>query len=262
MPKETGFITPDNQIILLNYDEVYKFCMDVCELEENYENWQHFKKDYNYFSSCFDFLILKLNYIFINPLYQMGTYLKSVKNKMFIINEKDLDVINYDSISQTAKQKYNGGNYSDIVPCSNHELNIEKLVIDSVKAGNWLIDPNGYALMSKSDIEQGNHETTANTILNQLLITNPEVLKLLDDRQYAVSLLVEHFGFIRTVTYDDYSILIGHEKILPDILVLIKDTILQDGTSVFYDLGTESKNLPLKLKMYSIQLDERTGYNG
>ena len=148
MPKETGFITPDNQIILLNYDEVYKFCMDVCELEENYEK------------------------------------------------------------------------------------------------------------------EQGNHETTANTILNQLLITNPEVLKLLDDRQYAVSLLVEHFGFIRTVTYDDYSILIGHEKILPDILVLIKDTILQDGTSVFYDLGTESKNLPLKLKMYSIQLDERTGYNG
>lgn len=258
MQGKTGFIMPDNRIVLLNYEEVNQFCVDICHLKENYDKWLKFQDGYSYFSSYFDFLILKLNYIFINPLHQEGAYLKSERDKMFIISEKELNTTDYDSISQVTIQKYNGGNYSDIVPCSDQELNIEKINIDDVKLGNVLIDPNGYAIISKSDEKYGSHEITANTILNQLLINNPSLHQLFDSKQYTVSFLIEQFGFLRTVNYDDYIIIIGYQEILPEILVKIKEKVLGDGVSVFYDITDTGNNLPLKPQVYNIgQRNER-----
>lgn len=48
MNDKVGFITPDNQKIWLDYRETRNFCIDLCFLEENYQAWLEFQKDYTY----------------------------------------------------------------------------------------------------------------------------------------------------------------------------------------------------------------------
>ena len=62
MNDKVGFITPDNQKIWLDYRETRNFCIDLCFLEENYQAWLEFQKDYTYFES---FFITNFQYLFL-----------------------------------------------------------------------------------------------------------------------------------------------------------------------------------------------------
>ena len=254
MNDKVGFITPNNQKIWLDYRETRNFCIDLCFLEENYQAWLEFQKDYTYFESYFDFVILHLNYIFINPLSKENTYLKGIKDKMYLI-ETTSDKANYSDITELVIRKRNGGNYADLVSCSDKSLNMMKIDINVKKLDNWLIDPNGYALIDKSNEQLGNHEITATTILNQLFLLDSTFYYLWKKDYYAVSFLIEHFGFLRTTAYQDYGIIIGNEAILSEELEKIKNYLINHFNSSFYDLASEKINLPLVSQKYYNKLD-------
>ena len=254
MKDKVGFITPDNQKIWLDYREARNFCIDLCYLKENYQAWLEFQKDYTYFESYFDFVILHLNYIFINPLSKENTYLKGLKDKMYLV-ETTSDNANYSNITDLVVRKRNGGNYSDLVSCSDKQLNIMKIEANVKKLDNWLIDPNGYAFIDKSNEKLGNHEITATTILNQLFLLDSVPYSLWQKDYYAVSFLIEHFGFLRTTAYQDDGIIIGNEVILSEELEKVKDYLMSHFNSSFYDLASEKSNLPFVSQKYYNKLD-------
>lgn len=206
---KVGFMLPNNQTVFMDYDEVNDFCRIVCENIDNYDDFIKFSKDYSYFDPYFDYVMTKLKYVFINPFMKDNNYLKAVKNKLFII-ESDDGNLTYEEVSNYAIDKNNAGYYCDLVISSNSELNIESPTGKLLKS--WLIDPNGIAMITKSDEEFGNHEITANTILNNLLIKDNDLWQKVDFNKYSVINLVERFGFLRTVKYDDISMIIGVKR--------------------------------------------------
>lgn len=203
---KVGFLLPNNQTILMDYDEVNDFCKTLCESVANYDSFIEFSKEYSYFEPYFDYVMVKLKYVFLNPFMQENKYLKAVKNKMFII-ESDNGNLTYEEVNDNAISKNNAGYYCDVAISSDKELNIEIPANNVLKS--WLIDPNGIAMITKTDEEFGNHEITANTVLNNLLIKDAKLWQKVDFSKYSVINLVECFGFLRTIKYDDVNMIIG-----------------------------------------------------
>ena len=212
---KVGFITPENETYLMFYNEVSAFCKSLCEKEENISRFNKFSKDYKYFYPYFDFVMFELEYVFINPLLEKGTYLRKVGNALFKVSEGTLcESINYENITYVAKRIKNGGNYANLVSCSDTELNIRECAISDIH--KCMIDPNGFTMISSSDGEKdGNHEVTSSTVVNQLLITSDELWKTYDSNSYTTSYLIEKFGFIRADSLE-YGNMIGIEKFLSD----------------------------------------------
>lgn len=212
---KVGFITPQNEIYLMDYNEVSDFCKLLCEKEENIDKFNKFSKNYKYFYPYFDFVMFELEYVFINPLLDKNTYLKKVGNGLYKVSDNNISIDNkYEQITDLAKRIKNGGNYPYLVSCSDTELNIRKCDINDIH--KCMIDPNGFTMISSSDLEKdGNHEITSSTVVNQLLITSDTLFKEYDVNSYTASYLIENFGFIRSDSLE-YGNMIGINKFLND----------------------------------------------
>ncbi len=232
---KVGFLTPDNQKIEMNYDEVSFFCEQLCLSPENYQRFQKFQQNYTYFSPFFDFLMFELNYVFVNPLLKENTFLKCVHHFLYQVKAQDLQEITYQSIEDYAIRIYNGGNLPYMVACSDHSLHIEK--VQDVHLGYCMIHPNGYRMIAY-DLEKENHELTATTIFHQLLLHSKYLYHYYDANQYLLILLIRQFGFL-SVNSDQY--MIGFEKMLSPVTKKIKEDYEKQGF-VFYDWEEEEKD--------------------
>lgn len=233
---QVGFITPNNQKIYMEYSGVENFCRQLCYQTTNYPEFLEFQKQYTYFTPFFDFVMFHLNYIFMNPLLQENTYLKNVSNSLYLVKGEQLEIENYDNITEHAIRIKNGKTYSYIVACSDQELNIEYY---NGILSDCLVDPSGYSMMSKKDEINGNHEITGNTILNQLLIYNGSLVKYLDSRQYSPTLLSMYFGFLYINSRD--KIIIGVDRFLSPVVKAMKDNHCAKDNGIFYDWENEGK---------------------
>lgn len=253
LEEKVGFITPQNEVFLMNYNEVNNFCKEICFRKDNINDFLEFEKDYTYFYPYFDFVMFKLDYIFINPLLEEDTYLKKIKNALYKVNKSDIDdVISYDSISLIAQRIQNGKNYAHLVACSDKELRIS--MANSFMVNDCMIDPNGYTLMSTNDGEEnGNHEVTSNTIVNQLLISNNELWKSYNNKEYSTIYLIEKFGFIRASSLNDSGILIGVDRFLSDIVKEFRNLCVNQNNCVFYDWEKQKKVKNENIENYDIK---------
>ena len=245
MKNKVGFLLPDNSKVFMDYDEVNDYCKNICESEEYNNEFLDFEKNYTYFDAYFYFVMKKLNYIFINPFLKEDNYLMSLGDSFYtVVGASDIE---YEKIKDLAVRVKNGGNYPDVVSCSDQVLNIQP--VDGSKIGTWLIDPNGYSMISAEiDI---NHEITANSVLNLLLTSEKGLWKRLDLNKYAITLLIEHFGFLRTVFYYGNSMIVGVEDFLSDEIKNLIDIYTNSGNHFFYDWG----------KKYNCDLDKYENYN-
>lgn len=209
MEIKVGFVTPDNKRVYLDYDEVEEFCKLICESDDNFEKFKLFSEKYSYFNAYFDYVMIKLGYVFMNPLLRSGTYLKAINDKMFVVEDNDDST--YNQIKNKAIDNSNQKYYPTIVASSDRVLNIE--IPTQMILKNWLIDPNGVAMIAMVGDEGANHEITGDTILNNLLISTSNLWREIDFTKYSVVSLIERFGFARSVYHDDMNIIIGVSRI-------------------------------------------------
>lgn len=253
MQNKVGFILPDNSRVFMNYDEVNNYCKSICESEEYSCEFLNFEKNYTYFDAYFDFIMKRLQYVFINPFLKEDTYLKALDNMFFIV-VGDSD-ITYEKVNDLAIRIKNGGNYPDLVSCSDKTLNIK--AVDDSRIGTWLIDPNGYAMIS-NEIDT-NHEITANSVLNLLLISEKDLWKRLDLNEYAITLLIEHFGFLRTVADYGNEMIVGVLEFLSAEMKNIIDVYTNVNNCFFYDWGKKYNCNSKKLEKYNITKNKEMG---
>lgn len=252
---KVGFMTPQNETYLMTYNEVNDFCKLVCEQEKYLEQFNEFSKNYTYFYPYFDFVMFELDYIFINPLLEEGTCLKKVGNALYKVSEYVLDDEEniYECITSLAKSIKNGGNYADLVACSDKELNIRKCNIADIH--KCMIDPDGFTMISTNDGEKdGNHEVTSSTIINQLLITSKYLYQTYDSKKYTASYLIEKFGFIRADSIEYGGNMVGVGRFLSDIVKSFKDLCIKEKNCVFYDWEDEFKIVDEKREKYKVKV--------
>lgn len=217
MTNRVGFITPTaKQPIMMEYKEVLDFCRSICMLEENKESFDEFQKDYTYFDPSFDFVMMKLDYAFLFPMYKENSVLMRRDKAIFEIPIYDFEdgSPSYRAIASCELRPQ----MAALVPVSDQELRIESLAGESQKyreLKTCMVDPNLYMMMSQNEgeIVEGSHEVTSASILNQLLITSEEICenyqshKLLakrtGQRLSPLDYLVGYLGFARCAVYAD-----------------------------------------------------------
>ena len=251
--KKVGFITPQNQYLYMYYDEVNEFCKSICESNEYIKEFHVFSKNYNYFYPYFDFVMFKLNYVFINPLLEEGTCLKRAGNALYKIEKYILDGEQdiYEHISSLAEGIKNGGNYPWLVASSDTELNIREC--DVLDIHKCMIDPNGFTLISTNDGEQdGNHEVTSNTIVNQLLIGSKYLWQTYNCNYYAASYLIDKFGFIRQDSIEYDGTMVGVEKLLSEKIKNYRNICVNEKNCVFLDYTKHRRLLNEEAEKYEV----------
>ena len=250
---KVGFITPEDKVYWMTYDEVNDFCKSLCYQEENYNKFQEFSKNYTYFSPYFDFIMFELEYVFINSLLEQNTFLKKVNQSLYQVQVDNEEEISYEMITYLAVRKKNGRNYSHMVACSDSELNIQKA--DISKFHNCMLDPNCYSMISTRDEKRGNHEITSNTILNQLLIYSPLLWKDYNKIpiKYSTIFLTEYCGFLHIDSVEQDKKIIGTERLLTKEVNEFKNLCIEKLGYFFFDWEQENKILLEKAKEYKIK---------
>lgn len=256
---KVGFIFPDNNKVFMNYDEVNDYCKKICEMQEYYEAFKAFEAEYTYFDAYFDFVMKELGYVFINPFLRENTYLKFFKDKYFYTCGYGKDYIcSYEQIVEWVMQMKNY--IPDIVLCSNKKLNIES--INGKVLRDWMIDPNGYAMISEV-IGNSNHDVTSDTILNQLLISKKELWKKLDLSFGSDQLLIEHFGFLRSVYYDQsWGYIVGVKKFMSNSMLNVMDIYTNNSHFTFLDYDEKYNCSFEKLESYPIKQKRKEQNHG
>ena len=83
-------VSPNNEVFELKYYDILYFCQKETEKyidasEQNLKEFVDFRKNYSFFLPYFDFVMLKLKYILINPLFYENSYLLSYNDKYYIM---------------------------------------------------------------------------------------------------------------------------------------------------------------------------------
>jgi len=171
MRGKVGFITPENEIISMPYHKVLSYCQDICNNSNNRDKFIEFAKDYDYFSAYFDYVMFELNYIFINPLFHTGTYLYHCHDSLYLNKLEGFDY------SENVREAVKVAEEEDVIPyitrCSQKSMNIKPQTPESVET--CMIDPNLIGMMISTWVTGISHGITANTVLNQLLLTNHNI---------------------------------------------------------------------------------------
>ena len=209
---QIGFLSPDNKLNFMEYDEAYFFCKNICEDEINKERFFEFKKDYSYFNPYFDFVMFELDYVMINGLYR-NRCITRYKNSLYeILNSNDIYDYNYTELKSDDENNY------DTIPliakCSDKMLRIKPLsqIVDAC-----IINPNGITMMSNNGMsdDRGSHPLTCRTILNQLLLENRQIID--DYLQYghnAGNYLIENHGFLKATPKEEGGFIIGNSMVM------------------------------------------------
>lgn len=245
MPKyTTAFITPENELITMNYDKVEEFCKQECNKPENIDKFSKFKKDYTYYHPYFDFVMFELNYQMINPLFKSGTALVNVNQELYLTK---IDRFNYNEI----RNKLNNLSPYDLpimTKCSTKEMNIRKQSNEHID--HCMIDPNLIGHMSRKL-----HEVTSNTILNQLLITSTKVMKDFynfyqkdfKDPSISINYLLNSLSFLRASPIEDYPILMLVNGGLSEEQIQFVESCEEKGYHI-YRLGENKETMSNEFK--------------
>lgn len=189
-------ISPTGEIYEMNYYEVYDFCQMLCNKKENVDKFNEFKKDYNYFEAYFDFVMFELDYKMENAIFDREC-IYNYEGELFVYED--------------ATQKYK---FPYMTKCSDSILRIKKC---TKKIEDAMIDPNGYSMMGfMKNNERGNHAVTSKTVLNQILIQNKKICEYVQNRNVISIDILHSLGFLRTVSIDDYEVIIGIEGLITE----------------------------------------------
>ena len=82
-------ISPDNEKTELNYFDILFFCQEKTEeyislSDENLIRFRNFRKNYTIFEPYFDFVMMELKYILLNPFFEKDEYLLPYNGKYYI----------------------------------------------------------------------------------------------------------------------------------------------------------------------------------
>lgn len=159
-------IGPDNKKTELNYFDLLFFCQKKTEeyislSSENLKKFREFRKKYTIFDPYFDFVMMELKYILLNPFFEKEEYLLPYDGKYYI-NYLHNNSINYDELINK-KPSFS----FDFLPATDYNvcMNKKRLKIDT-RIG-FYIDSEGNSY--NNDILE-RHLKMANLLLNQQLI--------------------------------------------------------------------------------------------
>ncbi len=221
MNGKVGFITPENEIISMTCNKVLRYCEKICNQEQYKNSFLEFAKDYHYFSPYFDFVMFELHYIFINPLFNTGTYLGVSNGALYLNKLEGFDYQkNMESLEALREEDM-------VIPyitrCSDKDLNIEKQYSDDVKT--CMLDSQLNGMISSTDVTGTSHGITSNTVLNQLVLENPEIARDyyyyvleegIDKDLDPINYMIQKLGFLRAVSFDEGAFIIGNESIFTE----------------------------------------------
>lgn len=177
---KVSFITKDNDVYEMSYAEVLEFCKEICLRDEIKDEFNQFKRNYTIFDPYFDFVTFRLEYIFCVGGFQLIHYKNpdTGDEGLYDAVSKSLD---YKEILASLYKMINLhiDNFPviKIAKCSDRDLNIE--VLNNIPSSSFLVDGNSMGLISKAGDPRGSHPLTANTILNQYLIHDEDILSTL-----------------------------------------------------------------------------------
>lgn len=235
---KAGFITPESKVISMTYNKVLDYCEKLCNQEQYKNKFSEFSKDYHYFSPYFDFVMFELHYIFINPLFNTGTYLGVYQDSLYF---NQLESFNYED---NMKSLYELAKYDTILPyitkCSNQSLSIETQYSNNIKT--CMIDPCLNGMISSTDVTGISHGITANTVMNQFVLTNPEIAsdyycyvceKGIDKDLDPINYMIQRLGFLRATSPKDGYILIGNQSAFTDMQRKLVDKCIKNNYSFY-----------------------------
>lgn len=222
--KKVAFLTPQNELIEMNYWEVEDFCKKICLKEENKASFDEFSKKYSYFTPYFDYVMKVKKYIFFNCLFNKDCCLifrDDVYYFSYIVSKSYIDNLNNFNFLKRYLE------YSDLTTISDLELDIK--LQKTEYTDDCVIDPNCIGMMSKSSVgsDYGSHVVTGATILNHLLTKSQTITedfwKFVNqyesnyDEDFGIDYLVERLGFLRVTCRDCYPIIFKNEKVLSSL---------------------------------------------
>ncbi len=159
-------ISPDNEKTELNYFDILFFCQKKTEeyislSHENLIRFRNFRKNYTIFDPYFDFVILELKYILLNPFFEKDEYLLPYNGKYYI-NSLYNTSINYDDLINKKP------NFSfDFMPATDYNICRNKKTLNKDTRIGFCVDSEGN--IYNNDILQ-RHLKMIHLLLNQHLI--------------------------------------------------------------------------------------------
>lgn len=238
-----AILKPDNQLIQGNYTLIREICKKECLKDENISDFIEFSQSYNYFEPYFDYVMFKLNYIFINPFYQKSNALCKEGDSLYKIKINSID---YKEIRTKVEEEIKSRMLLPFISkCSDEELGIEKKTESNMTT--CILDPNNIGLLNNKGTEHGSHGITANTVVNQLLLISPKINQdfienLNSQTEYedndSITYLSNRFGCMRITDKSTYPIIIANELSLNEEQIELIRKLQQDGYN-YYDLETD-----------------------
>lgn len=232
------FLTPENNLIPLNYYDVLDYCKNICLSDEYKDQFSEFSKDYSYFNGYFDFVVFNLGYAIANPLFNKKKIALPIGDAMY---SYDIDSLDYRTLMDKALLDLDYyGKLSILTKTSDCELGINKK--DGLP-NDELIDCNLVGMMSSTGSIFGSHSITGNTILNQLLISDKEICLNyyhyinnygIDSDVDALNYLTSNMGFLRTSADSAYPLIISSDTSINNKQKEYIKYCEENGYSTFY----------------------------
>ncbi len=226
----TGFLTPEDEWIEVDYFHLQNFCKEICQRTENQEAFFQFAKDYKNFSPYFDFVVFYLKYAFVGPLLNDNLILAHRNGSLIALEISDLvdmyGTIKYRTILNALQDRYYLAQLPYINPCSNSELKCRP--ISSKRFYSSVITDQGVMMMSTTGFDQrGSHGVTNMTITNMLLIENPMLISdfqsCLQEGGTCNDFLLENLGYLHFVSKKEGGLILyggeNHSPIIDQFLL-------------------------------------------
>lgn len=195
-----AILKPDNQLIQGNYTLIREFCKKECLKDENISDFIEFSQSYNYFEPYFDYVMFKLNYIFINP------FISKCSDEELGIEKKT---------------------ESNMTTCILDPNNIGLLNNKGTEHGSHGITANTVV----------NQLLLISPKINQDFIENLNSQTEYEDND-SITYLSNRFGCMRITDKSTYPIIIANELSLNEEQIELIRKLQQDGYN-YYDLETD-----------------------
>lgn len=264
-----ALLTPENKILKATYSKLRSICMKECLKEENIDEFMEFQKDYSYFEPYFDFVMFKLKYILINPIYMQRSALYPIEDGLYSI---EVDTLDYEKIKQQAQEMAKSLQTIPFMTMSSDEsLRIRRMTKDTIKT--CLLDSNNVGLLNKNGGNDGSHGITGNTILNQMLLLSPtinkEYIEFLNNENIikestALNYLIRDIGFLIITDKSINPLVIANESAMTESQLKLRDDLEKDGY-LYYDIEIPVQSLSNEYKKYispeklSIEVEHKKG---
>lgn len=234
-----GFLSPANMMVWVEYNQVNNLCKSICEHDQCRERFESFKEDYNYFNPYFDFVMFELGFIMINGLCRNSCIIRYKDALYEILNTEDLVEYDYDFLKSSSIDNHS------IMPlitrCSDSELRIHEFSDDDIET--CMIDQHGTCMMSYAGLydDRGSHDVTCQTVLNQMLSDNKEILDeylMYEDNE--VNYLINCLGFVKSTSKEDCGLILGNSTTMNDSIYQTF-SLLDEFTFIDYSKSEETR---------------------